>query len=383
MEEAREREREMKSQFSYRMDYHPPAKGIFVTQIGGTTGHLYGEEREPPCPPTAATADNHLGADVIHCPVGTVAVVGAGESVLRNGVNTKQKTLLIREHMLVDKMTSELKEKRELFEQRMQVINARKDAFRDKQESLRLKVANDQKYIVEQNAKRERAVEKFKSERKTNERLAVQQSQLSEELAQLKSRNRQLRQHIAQHSPYNHFMNNVIDNLPDKFIDAPDNKVAALMMRHGTLEETNRDLVTRMGFLSDEVKNEQKRLEALNAKHNEEQLASMMDVKRARERLEKLKDRNQDKQQQLFFAKNRFRHESQQWGQTLLSMRNLADRCRFNFRTNKPIAMPIEDQNDFNAMLYRIEQYVGDHKDIVSWTKDAASNPSSNKTSII
>ena len=365
----------MKNQFSYRMDYEPPPKGIFVTQIG----HLYDNLGEGESDGTAAgKGKDKEGRPLIQYPV----VSEKGESLLRNGVNTKQKTLLIREQMIVDKMSADLKEKREMFDKRMEMINARKEAFRDKQESLTIKVADDQKYIVEQNAKRERAVEKFKSERKTNERLALQQSELSKELSDLKKRNRELREQIKMHKQYNEFMNEVMDNLPDKFIDASDNKVAALMMRHSTLAETNKDLVSRMGFLSDEVKNEQKRLEALNAKHNEDQLAGMMQVKKARENLEKLKDRNQDRQQQLFFAKNRFRQESQEWGQTLLSMRNLANRCRFNFRTNKPIAMPIEDENDFDSMLYRIENYVGDHKDIVSWTKDAVTNPST-KTSII
>ena len=79
-----------------------------------------------------------LGDDV------TAATANGSESLLRNGVNTKQKTLLIREQMQVDKMTSELREKRELFEQRMQEMDARKQAFAHKQHCLQLKVANDQ-----------------------------------------------------------------------------------------------------------------------------------------------------------------------------------------------------------------------------------------------
>ena len=100
-------------------------------------------------------------------------------------------------------------------------------------------------------------------------------------------------------------MNKGIDNLPDKFIEASDNKMSALMMQHSTLAETNGDLITRMSYLSEEVNKEQKRLEAMNAKHTEDQLESISEVKKARETLDKLKDRNQEIQQQLFFYKNK------------------------------------------------------------------------------
>ncbi|XP_075246880.1 uncharacterized protein LOC142340240 [Convolutriloba macropyga] len=344
---------ELKNRFSYRLDYEPPPKGIFVTQIG----HLYDCEE-------AETGKDKNGRPLIQYPV----VDEKGENLLRSGVRTKQKTLLIREQKVVDKISAELTEKRDIFEKRMESITKRKEALKEKQETLRAKISTDQRYIEEQNAKRDRAVEKFKTERRTNERLAVQQSELSKELDGLKKRNRELRAQIKEHKPYNDFMMKTIDNLPDKFIEASDNKVTALMMRYSTLEDTNKDLVSRMSGLSDEVSSEQKRLELMKTKHSEDQLENLMELKKSREVLERLKDRNQEKQQQIFFAKNRFRQENQEKGQTLLSLRNLAEKCRFNFRTNKPIAMPIEDENDFDTMLYRIESYVNDHKDLVQWS---------------
>ncbi|XP_063720998.1 cilia- and flagella-associated protein 73-like [Symsagittifera roscoffensis] len=344
---------DLKHQMSYRLDCEPAPKGIFVTQLG----NLYDAEE-------AQTGKDKNGRPLIQYPV----VNENGENLLRSGVKTRQKTLLIREQKVVDKMNLELTEKRDIFEKRMESINKRKEILREKRDSLRSKIGNDQKYIQEQNAKRERAVEKFKTERKTNERLAIQQSELSKELDELKRRNRSLREEIHKKKPYNEFMMKVIDNLPDKFVESSENKVTALMSRYSTLEDANTDLVRKMGSLSDELSSEQKRLDSIKAKHAEEQLENMMELKRTREILERLRDRNQEKQQQLFFRKNRFREENQEKGQTLLSLRNLAEKCRFNFRTNKPIAIPIEDENDFDTMMYRIDNYFIDHKDIVQWS---------------
>jgi len=365
MLDGRQAEQDLKDQFSYRLDYEPAPKGIFVTQIG----NLYDSEE-------AETGKDRNGRPLIQYPL----VDDSGENLLRRGVKTKQKTLLIREQKNVDQINQELAETRGMYERRMESINRRKEALQEKRETLRVKIGTDQRYIQEQNSKRDRAVEKFKSERRTNERLAVQQSELSKELDSLKVRNRELRAQIQEKKPYNDFMMKTIDNLPDKFIDGGDNKVSALMMRYSTLEDTNRDLVSRMNNLSEDLSSEQKRLETLRTKHSEDQLENLMELKKSREALDQIKDRNQERQQQIFFAKNRFRDENQEKGQTLLSLRNLAEKCRFNFRTNKPIAMPIEDQNDFDSMLYRIDGYVNDHKDIYRWSAGQDTGYSGNTT---
>ena len=88
--------------------------------------------------------------------------------MLRTGINTLQKTSLLRKAVEVGHIDQELAEKREQFRARMANNKRREEDLKRRSEALKERMSKFDKFLKENEAKRTRAMHKYQHEVKEN-----------------------------------------------------------------------------------------------------------------------------------------------------------------------------------------------------------------------
>lgn len=124
--------------------------------------------------------------------------------LIETGLNTMQKTLLLKKEIEVDKVSEELARKRAEFRERMEKCAEQQVEIQKKQQQviidalisvtegsefqMRDRVNKFEKFIKENEAKRRRAIQKYQTEVKTREQKHTEHEMVQQQLASLETR---------------------------------------------------------------------------------------------------------------------------------------------------------------------------------------------------
>lgn len=112
---------------------------------------------------------------------------------METGVNTLQKTLLLKKEVEVDKVEAQLEAKRNEFRKRMETCAERQLELQKKQQKMKDRVSKFDKFIKENEAKRRRAVLKYQQEVKVYEQKKRELDIFIEQLEDLRTKQCKLR----------------------------------------------------------------------------------------------------------------------------------------------------------------------------------------------
>ncbi|XP_071506372.1 coiled-coil domain-containing protein 42 homolog [Diadema antillarum] len=289
--------------FPYKLDLEPQKQSVFVTQLGER-----GDEED----------DN-----VNRYPI----VKESAGKLIETGLNTLQKTLLLKREVEVDDVTQELHTKRIQFQSRMEECEKKRAELQKKQQLMKDRVAKFDKFIQETEAKRRRAIHKYQQELKLKEQKQLEYEQLAEQLSELKSIHNKLNEKIKKYKKFEEFLMKVLDNIPENYLEVNDDMLRSIMDRHRTLSFTNQSLVDRVQSMYDEVEDRNLQLDELKYGHNQSKLVINKDLAELQHLQEERVDMNAQLEEMLFNDIFSYREQSEVLGRIKMAIDNLVEKC--------------------------------------------------------
>ncbi|KAL7746545.1 hypothetical protein RI367_008072 [Sorochytrium milnesiophthora] len=172
---------------------------------------------------------------------------------LTQSTGTLQSTVLLRKRKELQQVQLQLEKKRQEFKKRMQECREKQEELRAKQKQLRDRVQKFEKFLRENDAKRQRALAKALTERRLKElkeqEMHTLQAQLREEIA----KHERIQRINELYIPFEGYLQSVIAVLPSDYLDVHEPHINDILMRHHTLNETNRDLMRTLQQQTDEI----------------------------------------------------------------------------------------------------------------------------------
>lgn len=138
----------------------------------------------------------------------------AAEKLIDMGVNTMQKTLLLKQMVEYEAADDDLKKKRDEFKHRMDACSRKQATLLNKQTAFKSRVGKFERFISENELKRRRAIQKFYAESKAKEGKAKELDLLADECHITKSEQVKLSERLAEYKKFEQFLVKVIEALP-------------------------------------------------------------------------------------------------------------------------------------------------------------------------
>ncbi|GFR71411.1 coiled-coil domain-containing protein 42-like protein [Elysia marginata] len=325
----------------YQLDLDNQKRNVFVTQL-----HERDDEE-----------------DITAFPV----VKESGDKLIETGINTLQKTLLLKKEVEVDKVNAQLEAKRYEFKQRMETCAHRQIQVQKKQQQMKDRVSKFEKFIQENEAKRRRAIQKYQQEVKLREQKAIEFSSLHDQLQHYKNKLRKLEAKAKAYKIYEEYLQGVIDAMPEDYLPTSEDKVKGLMMRHRTLSESNKGLVANLDDISDELERCRKELEVLMEDHQKHHLSDTSQLSQLQGRQEEVRDSNEQMEQNFQMSKGEMRRKRTETGIIFMAIDNIYDKC-------KKSTDPALGKADWETKLNRIRDYVREREGVVNLVNNATSS---------
>ncbi|PVD32298.1 hypothetical protein C0Q70_07731 [Pomacea canaliculata] len=317
---------------SYKLDLNTGKRNVFVTQ-------LHDREDED---------------DTLAFPV----VKESGDKLIETGLNTLQRTLLLKKEAEVNRVDAELEAKRHEFNQRMESCSQRQLEVQKKQQRMKDRVSKFEKFIQENEAKRRRAIQKYQQEVKLSEQKTNEFNQLLEQLEALKARHAHLSKKLQKYKKYEEYLIRVIDAMPEDYLPSSEDKVKGLMMRHRTLSESNGDLITNVVNMADELEDLKQVLENLKQEHAKQKVSDSSALARLQGQQERFAETNQKTEAKFSSTEGLMRKRRTELGMIFMAIDNIYEKCR-------KAGLTREDEHVFWVQkLYTIRDYLNDRKDV-------------------
>lgn len=294
-------------------------RNVFVTQLG----------------------DEDEGDDIVrHIPV----VRDVPRTLLEESRSTLQSTKVIQKRKEMEAVQLKLIERQEDFALRMDECAKKQQQLRQKQQQIRERVRKFEKFLKENEAKQQRANNKFISERKLLMQKETDLSLLKIQLKQLERDLKTVRGRLKSHEMYKIFLQNVVDSLPDDYIEITDPHIRDIMMRHRTLNETNEQLKDQAQFTYDEIERCQAGLSELMKERNNSSMVCNSTVASLQKELEHKLHANANLEQQIIDREKLSKEQCREVGEIKMAVLNLNERCQ-------PVHNPNDRDRDLVSLI--------------------------------
>lgn len=247
-----------------------------------------------------------------------------------------------------------LEKRRQMFEvqealnSQNEEFSRREDAFRRREEGLRRKDIELQeslikfnKFLQENESKRNRALKRAADERKQREQKEIEIRRLEQQLNERMVEEQNLKAEVEKNMKYQLYLESVVMHLSKDFPEISD-----VLNRYKTLKDVNIYLNEKQ--LADDKLNESTQRDFLSfRKENENEILNFgNEVAELQVRLETCKNRTMRLQNEIDHSNSEASEKALALGQILSSVSNILERCEHSFRLrhNKPI---VEKSNEF------------------------------------
>ncbi|KAM9465999.1 uncharacterized protein CCDC197 [Clarias gariepinus] len=297
-----------KDDLRFQLKVENRLKNIFVTQL---EDHGLPHSKEE-------------GENVKHIPV----ITESSNRILKTSVNTLQRTLVLKTQVQLDDVNKQLMQKRLEFKDRMRALEQRRAALLEKQEETKERAVKFEKFVEENEIKRQRALKKYQFEKKENQLKEEDKSKLYEELEQLQDRHQQLKDWVDKYKIYKEYMIKILDLLPEAYTEySSDSTMISIIRRHETLSITRQDLLHRLTSLAEELDQCRHNLQSLKLEHSTSRLVCNKELSELQTQLDHIREKNKQLEMTLYNQHDQSRDQTEEIGCLLLAVKNLAQQC--------------------------------------------------------
>ncbi|XP_028994100.1 coiled-coil domain-containing protein 42 homolog isoform X1 [Betta splendens] len=323
--------------------------------------------------------------NVNHIPV----VTETSSRILEAGVNTLQKTLVLKKQAELDEVDKQLALKRQEFKGQVEALAQKRSELELKHQQTKDRAMKFEKFVAENELKRRRALKKFEVTREQNILKQAEIEELSNGLRRLQTRGQVLKERIAKYKIYEDYLMRTLSHLPSSKLKAViardhvykpvpvhtscqmehiarfcpgylDNGSESLVMpiirRHETLSIINQELLRRLERLELETEQGQQRLQTMQQEHSVKSLLANKELSELQSELEVLKEKNKQEEANLLMEQGLSREKVEEVGRLLMAISNLAEQCYL------PAYGPLQNMN-LLTMLDMVKEYILDKAD--------------------
>ncbi|XP_032356834.1 uncharacterized protein CCDC197 [Etheostoma spectabile] len=291
--------------------------------------------------------------NVNHIPV----VTEISSRVLEAGVNTLQKTLVLKKQAELDEVDQQLTLKRKEFKNCVEALAQRRSELEIKQQQTKERAMKFEKFVAENEVKRRRALKKYEAARELNIAKQREIEDLTEQLKQLRARQQVLKERMAKYKMYEDYLMKTLDYLPSTYLDnGSESLVMPIIRRHETLSISHRELLQRLGRLEEEVEQGQRQLQIMKQEHSIKKLMANKELSELQSELETLKEKNKQAEVNLLMEQGLSREKVEEVGCLLMAINNLAEQCYL------AAYGPLESMNILTRMDM-VKEYIQDKAD--------------------
>ncbi|CAB1457992.1 unnamed protein product [Pleuronectes platessa] len=231
--------------------------------------------------------------------------------VLEAGVNTLQKTVVLKKQAELDEVNALLALKRQEFRTSVEALSQRKSELDLKLQETKERAMKFERFVAENEVKRCRSLKKYEAARAA-EHFEAERNRGSNEAAETTS--------------------------------------------HQTLSVTNQQLMLHLGRLEEEVEEGQRRLHTMEQEHGIKKLMANKELSELQTELEMLKEKNEQAEVNLLMVQGLSTEKVEEVGSLLMAVHNLAEQCYL------PTYGPLENMNEPTKMDM-VKEYILDKAD--------------------
>ena len=209
----------------------------------------------------------------------------------------------------------------------MDICEERREQFEAKQSKMRDQVLKFEKYIQENDAKRQRADMKAKQEHKMYEEKCRELDSIHRQIEQLKEDETVLEAELEEKNKFTFYLETVLEST-DGFEEVPD-----LLKRYYTLKQSNQELMVQVQGQESELDDMRSQLQSLRVHQENQLLVNNSFLQAQQKELERVIGSAKHEEDE----KNRFedmvKQVSKEVSQVVQSIRNIYNRCQSTMRT--------------------------------------------------
>ncbi|XP_061072557.1 coiled-coil domain-containing protein 42 homolog [Conger conger] len=255
-------------------------------------------------------------------------ITEASSKLLETGVNTLQRTLVLKKRVQVDEADRELALKRQEIRERLLALGHRRAEFEHKQQASKDRSGKFEKFVQDNEAKRRRAQRKYLAERKQNELKETEIGELQQQLQKLQARQCHLKETVNKYKAYENYLLLVLDRLPENYLQyGGESQVLPVIRRRETLSVTHQDLLERLGRLVDELESSQRSLETLKQEHDTNKLMTNRKLYELQNQWDRIRERNKEMEMNLHLHQGQSRDQTEELGSVFIAIQNMGEQC--------------------------------------------------------
>ncbi|XP_057715827.1 coiled-coil domain-containing protein 42 like-2 [Corythoichthys intestinalis] len=290
--------------------------------------------------------------------VNYIAVVTEPPSrILGVGVNTLQKTLVLKKQAELDEVNNLLVLKRKEFMRNVDELAQMRTELQIKHQEVKHKALKFERFVNDNEAIRSQAVQQYKAMQEHNVMKQRELDELTKLLQQLRARKHILKERLSKYKIYEDFLMKTLDYLPDSHLETDSEcAVMPILRRHETLCFTHQQLLQRLGRVEEEVERSRRQLHAMKRGHNMHKLMASKELHQLQWELESLREKNKQAENKLLKEQEQSRKKAEEVGSLILAINNLAEQCYL------PAYGPLENMSASKRMDM-VKEYLMDKTD--------------------
>ncbi|CAL8300313.1 unnamed protein product [Boreogadus saida] len=277
--------------------------------------------------------------------------------ILETGVNTLQRTLVLKKQVELDEVDRQLSLKHQEFKILIQTLSQRSAELLRKHQETKEKAKKFEKFVEDNEGKRRRSVKKYQTAREQNTLKKREIEDIVQQLLQLKVRQQGLKGRVAKYKIYEDYLMKLLDFLPESYLDyGNESPIMPLIHRHETLSVTKQELEQRGGQLVQELEQGQRHLDLQKQQRKTDQLMNNRALSDLQGQLDMLKEQKKQREMNLLMDQGHQRGQVEEVASLLIAVRNLGGQCHLNRYG------PLEDM-DLLRMMDMVQEYILETRD--------------------
>nr|XP_057946724.1 coiled-coil domain-containing protein 42 like-2 [Doryrhamphus excisus] len=277
--------------------------------------------------------------------------------ILNAGVNTLQKTLVLKKQTELEEVNDLLARKREEFKTNVEILAKRRTELELKHQETKEKAMKFGEFVSESEAKRSRSLQEYKAVREQNLLKQKEMEELVKQLQRLQARRRILKERITKYKIYEDYLLKTLDYLPNNHPEKDsDCAVTPVIQRHETLSFTHHQLLQRLGRMEEEVEWSRRQLHAMKRGHSMQKLKASKELYELQRELENLREKSKQEEDKLVMEQGQSRRKAEEAGSLIMAINNLAQECYL------PAYGPLDNMN-VSTMMDMVKDYFTDKTD--------------------
>lgn len=203
--------------------------------------------------------------------------------------NVQVSTALLKKQKETREVEAQLAAKRAEYAKRMEDTRLRREELKTKQRQLRDRIVKFEKFLKENDAKRQRANIKAQAERKLRDLKELEVKSLQDQVKDEQVASDKVFAILKDYQSYEAYLRHVVDNLPPDYLESAEPNVNDILARHQTLTETAQGLKDTTKITSAEIVRLQEQLSEMAKERNNQLLVYNSQLGSRQQQLEDLK----------------------------------------------------------------------------------------------